>query len=175
MSSLYKRILGPQYEKLPVVVQELHNYEGSSIYRGECRVERGTNMISNLCATILSLPKAGEAVPVEVKFKQEGEKEHWQRSFDGQPFRSLQWQKNNLLYERLNLTTLVFKVIATPEKLSLELQDVRILGVSMLSILHPKVIAQESEVNGKFQFTIHTTLPLTGLLVAYKGTLERVS
>ncbi|MDG1286908.1 MAG: DUF4166 domain-containing protein [Rickettsiales bacterium] len=174
MKPLYKRILGDTYAQLPQAVQALHAYEGEALYRGHCDVERGSHGLSNFFANLLSLPKAGKAVEVAVKFSQQGEKEVWQRSFAGKPFKSVQWLQGGLLYERLNFTTLLFEVVANSECLSLNLKGVRVLGIPMLAFLRPNVVAQEHEVEGKFQFTIHTIVPIIGLLVAYKGTLEKV-
>jgi len=82
---------------------------------------------------------------------------------------------DGLLFERLNLTTLIFEVVANSQGLSLQLKGMRVLGIPLLKVLRPTVIAKEEELNGKFQFTIRTTLPMIGLLVAYKGTLEKVN
>jgi len=75
VNPLYKRILGEEYSQLPQAVQALHDYDEQTLYRGVCNVQRGNNFLSNLCANILSLPKAGNNVEVEVNFSQTGNKE----------------------------------------------------------------------------------------------------
>mgnify|MGYP005726027529 CR=1 FL=1 len=175
MTCLYKRLLGSRYGLLPQAVQQLHDVQGEYVWHGRCDVKRGTHFFARILAEILSLPRSGQDIDVEVRFKQEGEKEHWRRSFGGRPFQSVQWQEGELLYERLNLTTLVFEVITSPERLSLSLCGLRVCGIPVLGVLRPEVSAEEREMDKKFHFTIHTTLPLIGLLVAYEGTLEPVN
>lgn len=174
MTSLYKRILGEKYAILPKAVQQLHDFDSEAVYEGKCYVRRGTGLLSNIFADLLSLPKTGENSSVSVHFRSEGAKECWNRSFNGRPFRSVQWQAGDLLYEKLNFTTLVFKVVATGQMLDLDLQQVYVLGLPLIRFLSPKVIARETEEDGRFHFFIRTSLPLLGVLVEYEGNLERV-
>ncbi|MEI7669694.1 MAG: DUF4166 domain-containing protein [Pseudomonadota bacterium] len=175
MKSLYKRILGEQYEILPFAVRQLHDYETEATYKGRASVKRGKNIFSNLLANLLSLPKTNENAEVIVHFESKNEKELWNRSFNGEKFNSLQWQVGDLLYERLNFTTLIFKIVATNQMLDLQLQQVYVFGIHQMRFICPKVIARETETDNKFHFFIQTTLPLLGLLVEYEGSLERVS
>ncbi len=173
--SLYRRILGEKYAVMPKAVQELHNVTTELNYAGNCRVKRGRGKLSNLFADILSLPKSGEDVEVKVNLQAKGEKELWSRRFNGKPFKSLQWQVGDLLYERLNFTTLVFKIVVNEQMLDLELQQVYIFGIPQMRFLRPKVIARETEQGGRFHFFIHTSLPFFGHLIEYEGELIKVA
>lgn len=173
VGSLYQHILAARYAVLPQAVQRLHAVDSEIHYSGRCEVKRGRGYILNLLADILSLPKAGENVDVNVHIKQQDDKEIWTRHFNGRRFRSMQWYQNGLLYERLPFTTLVMKVAATPERLSLELQQVYVLGLPLAGVLKPKVTAVETQQLNNFCFHIRVELPVLGLLVEYKGALTQ--
>lgn len=174
MKSLYQRILGEQFFLLPKVLQNLHSDDKEGVYRGKCRVKRGKNLISNMLAKFLSLPKEGEDVEIIVNLKVDRQRELWHRCFNGQWFKSMQWQVGELLYEKLNcMTTLAFKVEASEEGLVFQLHQVYILGIPQIHFFCPKVLMRETEVSGKIHFFIQTSLPLFGLLVEYEGSLEK--
>lgn len=175
MTSLYQQLLGERYTILPPAVRALHSYEGHAIYRGRCNVQRGRNFLANIIANILSLPPAGTDVDVSVDFTQDGRKEIWHRVFAGKRFHSVQWQKGDILCERLPFTTLHFRIHVTESALNLDLQQVYLLGIPLIVFLRPKVKAEETERDGLFHFSIRTTLPLLGLLVAYEGSLQRAA
>jgi len=169
---LYKRLLGERYQTLPPTVQALHDVQGSVTWRGRFIAIRGQHPLSRLIASLLSLPKAGDDLPLSVTFTQDGEKEHWERDFDGHRFSSLQWTQNGKLYEKLRLVTLIFIIEANAQELRLQLEDVRLFGLSVKG-LRPQVSAVESERDGIFHVDVEVRLPLLGLLVEYHCWLER--
>lgn len=170
--TLYREILGDRFALLPPAVQALHDHPGEAVYAGTCYVKRGTNLCAHLLADLLSLPKASPHAEVTVRFQTRGDTEIWERHFNGRKFKSLQWQEGELLYEHIPFTTLVFRVNANSEKLALELQHLLVFSIFKLRWFIPQVIAEEREVEGKFQFFISTTLPFLGLLIEYQGTLD---
>lgn len=170
--SLYQNMLLGRYAVLPQAVQRLHAVDGEIKYSGRAEVKRGRGYIVNLLADLLSLPKAGSNVDVNVHIEQQGDKEIWTRHFNGQKFRSVQWHKGGLLYERLPLTTLVMAVETSQERLRLELQQVYVFGLPVAGLLRPKVTAVETQQFTSFCFHIKVELPLLGLLVEYKGALN---
>ena len=70
---------------------------------------------------------------------------------------------------------MVFNIETTSEKLSLHLKQVYTLGLPVSWIFKPKVIAEETEKNGKFYVNVDVQLPLFGLLVKYNGWLIRAN
>lgn len=168
---LYKRYLQERYDVLPPAVQRLHDYNHEITYNGECDVIRGGNLFCRFVATILSLPPNGQNYSLKVHFKKEGGAEHWTRYFGDQQFYSKQWDQAGILFEKINITTLAFKIDVSDQALNLALKQVYVLGLPIGWLFKPKVIARESERNGDFIVNVEVHLPLFGLLIKYDGWL----
>src|SRR5262249_34584632 len=65
-SSLYRRVLGPQFDVMPEVLRRFHDTKGGGSARGTLRVERGAGWLERALATLLRLPHAGTEVPVRL-------------------------------------------------------------------------------------------------------------
>lgn len=169
---LYRRILSERYGILPNAVQKLHDYKDEITYTGKCDVVRGAHPFCRFVAWILSLPPEGAGHDLKVYFKQDGLAEHWTRYFGKKSFYSRQWEKGGVLYERINITTLAFDFKVTKQDLNLVLRQVYVLGLPVAWLFKPKVIARESEADGKFQVNVEVHLPFFGLLVKYDGWLK---
>lgn len=169
---LYQRYLQERYAVLPAAVQTLHDYDEEITYSGACDVIRGYSPFCRFVATILSLPPDGQNHPLKVHFKKDGGAEHWTRYFGDQKFYSKQWDQDGILYERINITTLAFKIDVTDRDLNLILKQVYVLGLPVGWLFKPKVIARESERDGDFIVNVEVHLPVFGLLVKYDGWLS---
>ncbi len=120
---------------------------------------------------ILGLPRPGE-VPIQLTFTRQGDREYWSRRFGEDVFRSTQWLSHGKLYEKINTVTLVFHVQANVQGLQLHVESIRFLGIPIFKLLRPKIVAQETEAQGRACFLVDVTLPLIGHLVRYEGWLE---
>lgn len=175
VAPLYQRLLGERYAILPAKIRELHDVQERVTFRGRCSARRGKNPLNRLAATILSMPKDGEDIPLTVTFTQQGEQEYWERDFGGHGFNSLQWLHEGKLYERMWPVTLVFEVETDETRLALKLEGMKLLGIPMLTLVRPDVSAIETERDGRFHVDVEVRLPLLGLLVEYHGWLEQES
>jgi len=171
---LYRRLLGPAFDALPLRVRELHDLDRISVWEGRAGVQRGRSPVARMAAWLASLPPAGDDQPLRVTFAAVKHKEIWARQFGKALFRSVQHELGGLLYERVGLATFVFAAIATTNGLSLRLHGFRLLGIPMPRMLHPAIDTFESERDGRYQFEVEAHLPLFGLLVCYAGWLEQV-
>ena len=169
---LYRRIIGKRFDELPPLVRELHDLEGTSVWKGRAEVQRGRSLVSRLVGALSSLPPAGDDHALHVTFSALGERELWERQFGTSLFRSVQYERNGLLCERVAVTTFVFATFASPQGLALEIEGFRVLGVPLPRFLHPTVRTFESERDGRYRFEVEAHLPLFGLLVRYAGWLE---
>jgi hypothetical protein len=171
---LYRRLLGPAFDMLPGRVRELHDLNGFSAWQGRAKVERGRSLVARVAAALSSLPPEGNDQPLRVTFAPVADKEIWARQFGKALFRSVQYERNGLLRERVAISTFVFKAIASADGLALRLDGFRLLGVPMPRMLHPAVSTFESDRDGRYRFEVEAHLPLVGLLVRYTGWLERM-
>lgn len=172
MTPIYRTILGDAYQHLPQPVQDLHDLSDHAVWRGTANIQRGRGL-AGLFGTMMSMPPAGEDIPVTVTFTRNGKKEIWQRDFAGACFSTRQWAKNGFLYESLRGGgLLVFRLVSSPESLTLVLEDMRMWGIPVRWLLRPEITATESVENGRFCFDVRLSLWPLGFIVAYHGTLE---
>jgi Domain of unknown function (DUF4166) len=171
--ALYRSLLGEQFELLPARVRDLHDLVEPAVWIGRADVERGQSWMARALAAIFSLPLDGTDQPLRVSFVPGNEQEVWTRRFGARTFRSVQSANEGLLSERIGVSCLVSSLEASADGLALRLQDVRVLGISLPRMLHPRVRTFESEQDGRYRFEAEAHLPVVGLLVRYVGWLER--
>lgn len=173
MQPLYRRLLGARFEDLPPRVRALHDVRETQVWVGRADVERGRSLLSRTIATLFGLPPAGRDQALEVTFTPDGGTELWLRRFGDAVFRSLQYERRDLLRERVGPSTFVFALDVSADGLALRLRGVRLLGVPLPSFLAPSVRTFESERDGRYSFEVEASLPLLGRIVRYEGWLER--
>ena len=169
---LFRRVIGPAFEALPPQIRAIHDGGNARTYSGRCEVVRGTGLLSRLCAAVASLPPAGESVPLRVSITPDARGETWERSFDGRPMRSALRERGGLLEERLGPTVLRFALEAGPEAIEWKLVEVHSFGVPLPLAWFDKVRARESLDGALYRFEVRAELPVAGLLVHYRGTLD---
>lgn len=75
--TLYRTMLGGQFEKLPDKLQEMHG--GASLAKGRADIKRGTSPLARLICAIAHVPKTGRDVPIETSFEPIDGGERWTR------------------------------------------------------------------------------------------------
>lgn len=168
---IFRELLGPAFELLPSRVRHLHLQAGLAVYSGEVEVERGTGLLSRLCGWATRLPPSGRG-PVTVHIDADGSGESWVRHMGGHAMPSRLWAADGLLCERLGLVTFGFRITAEQGCLVWRVVRVRALGLPLPSRMFAGVAARESEEAGRYLFDVSAALPLTGLLVRYRGWLH---
>ncbi len=178
---LYRKILGPAFATLPPRLQELHGSTAMRRWTGQAEVRRGTGIGARILGAILGFPKTASWVPVTVTFSPEAGAERWTRSFGGQIFSSMQscgvGRNQYLLVERFGIASFAMALVVEHGRLFLIPRRWSLLGIPMPGFLLPAGSSFETEEAGDFRFDIEIRTPLTGLIVAYRGTLmpeERV-
>lgn len=168
---VFQQLLGADFAELPPGVQHLHLRSGTTVYAGEVRVERGSGVLSRLCAWATRLPSAGRG-PVAVEIASDPSAERWTRHIGGHAMRSRLWASDGLLCERLGLVTFGFRLGVEHGQLVWRVQRVRALGVPLPARAFGAVVARESEADGRYTFDVSAALPGVGLLVHYRGWLH---
>ena len=171
--ALYRSLLGKRFDVLPARVRELHDLMQPTVWAGRADVARGSSWIARALAALFSLPPDGKDQRLHVSFLPGNGREVWTREFGAHTFRSVQFERDGLLAERIGACCLMSALEASPDGLAMQLEDVRIFGFSLPRLLHPSVRTFESEQDGRYRFEAEAHLPLVGLLVRYAGWLER--
>ena len=102
--------------------------------------------------------------------------ERWTREFAGKRFTSRQRQGKDrneyLLLERFGLVEIALALVIANERLWLVPRSWSFAGIPLPRVLLPRGQSFECEIDGRFAFDVTIDLPLVGLVVAYRGTLE---
>jgi hypothetical protein len=173
---LYRRVLGKAFSALPPRLQELHGSATARKWAGFAEVRRGRGPAAALVAALIGFPRTALRVPVTVTFSPENGAERWVRSFDGKSFSSVQsagiGKDQHLLVERFGPASVSLALVLDGDRLSLVPRRWSLLGIVMPRFLLPKGLSFETERDGQFCFDVEVSMPLIGLVVAYKGSLH---
>lgn len=169
---LFRRLMGAAFDGLPPQIRAVHEGQPNRSWSGRCRVTRGTGWLSRLCGALASLPSAAEAVPLRVSIVADARGETWKRDFGGKVMRSTMRERDGLLEERLGPTVFRFALLAEVQGIRWRLAGVRTLGIPLPVAWFGKVSAEESLDGSLYQFDVRAELPVAGLLVHYRGTLD---
>jgi hypothetical protein len=178
-TTTYGTILGPALATLPKPVQDLHSLSKTQTWTGTAQVRGGTTALSRIIARIIGFPKTGNDIPVTVTLARQGNRELWQRNFDGQKFKSIQWagqgRNAHLLMERFGAITVALALETRGAELHLTPVSGSLLGIPLPKFMLPHGDTFETEQNNKFVFDVTIKAPLVGLIVAYRGTLIKTT
>ncbi|MBY3333984.1 DUF4166 domain-containing protein [Rhizobium laguerreae] len=171
---LYRQILGSAWERLPPAISALHA-GGARVASGRARIERGGGLLARIVAGVIGFPRAGEDVPVTVRFVPDGDREVWTRDFGGKVFCSWQVEgkgrDRHLLAEVFGPFRVLMALVPDGEKLRLVVRGWRFCGIPLPMFLAPGGDTYEEERDGRFHFHVEIGGRLTGLVVRYTGWL----
>ncbi len=179
-ASLYRRILGEAFVRLPSALQVMH--DGVQVAEGGALVDRGGGVLARVVARLVGFPPAGREIPVTVTFRIERGREHWQRAF-GNPaisrvHRFSSWQEQGrgrferLLCERFGPFRFGLALVVDGASLRLVLRGWSFAGLPLPLFLAPSIAALETADDGRFHFDVAISHRLTGLIVHYRGWLQ---
>ena len=172
---LYRRMLREAWDWLPAPLQTLHDLRGEMIADGVAVVERGKGLLARLVALVMGFPRAGEDVPLTVRFRVDHGREHWRRTFAGRSFSSIQEEGQGrfagLLCERFGPLNAGMALVIEDGRMRLIVRRWSFLGIPMPLALAPRGDSYEFVQDGRFQFHVEIGHPLTGKIVSYRGSL----
>jgi alkylated DNA nucleotide flippase Atl1 len=176
---LYWQLLGSAFNDLPPRLQELHGSRQARVWTGVAQVRRGRGAMARIIAAILGFPTAAAQAPVTVAFAPEKDGERWTRNFAGKIFTSTQSRGSGrdeyLLVERFGAISVALALVLDCGRLRLIPRRWRLWGIPMPRFLLPTGASFEAEEDNQFCFDVDISVPLIGLIVAYRGTLEPVA
>jgi hypothetical protein len=170
--SLYAQLLSERYALLPPAVQRFHALQGEYSLSGRVRVEAAPTAAGRVLAWFLGAPTRSTEGAIHFSLDATAQREIWIRHFPGATMRSVLALEGGSLCERLGITTLSFQLDATTDRLSMRLTGMRVLGIPCPAFLRPRVLAEETEQDGRFHFEIRTAMPIVGAVIAYIGHLD---
>src|SRR5262249_4658793 len=136
-------------------------------------------LLSRFLARLLRLPLPAEAVGTRLRVSPSRDAERWFRAFGGRRLVTMQRERRGLLAERFGVLEFLYRLQVVEQGLEYDQKVVALaLGPFLLRLpfwLSPRVVARESPGKGPHhtQVDVRVTHPLLGLLLAYKGQLER--
>jgi len=176
---LYARILGDAWRELPAKIRDMHDVRGRAAAEGRARVERGRGVLARLACAVIGFPQANSDTSVGVQFDASNGVETWTRTFGSDRFKSRQLagrgRSERLLCERFGALTFAMALVVAGERLALVLRRWSIFGLPLPMWLCPRSESYESAEQGRFNFHVRISHPLTGLIIRYDGWLVRKS
>jgi hypothetical protein len=168
--SLYARLLGPAFERLPPALQSIHDARRSKLYVGRCDI-RGGGLIARTIARLAGLPIARTDVPIEVTVSATDAGEHWLRKFGTQRMQSQLTDRKQRLEERLGPVVLTFDLSAQQERIVWSLYSARLALLPLPLTWLLKCAATEALHDGRYGFDVSAHVRGIGLIVHYRGWL----
>ncbi len=169
MPSLYRRLLGSVFDTLPARLRDFHDVETTWSGRATFKITRGRGVLRNVIASLGGLPQAGEAVPLRLTIRAEGEGERWVREFGSKRLESVQRAWDGLLVETFGAVTLGFRLVAEPPALRLEPARLWVGGIPWFHRLAPYGDGVEVGEPDGCAVVATAYAPLLGMIVRYEG------
>jgi hypothetical protein len=171
-TSLYRRVLGPDFDALPAVLKRFHDAAEGGRAQGTFRVVRGSGVVRNIVASLLRLPKAGENVPICLEVVVQGDRERWLRHFPGRCTTTVEWADGNLLMERFGLSSFSSILAVEGSRVRYIFQRAWLAGIPLPVWLSPHVESYVDAGETGWRVVVHIFAPILGEIVHYEGWVE---
>jgi hypothetical protein len=169
--SLYARLLGPAFERLPPALQSIHDARRVKRYSGRGKVRRGAGLIARIIGRFAGLPASGADIPIEVTINATRDGEDWIRKFGTQRMQSRLTDRKQRLEERLGLMVLTFDLSVQQERIVWSLHGARLALLPLPLTWLLSCAASEGIDDGRYDFDVSAHVRGIGLIVHYKGWL----
>ena len=174
---LYRRLMGNSWCQLAEPIQSMH--ATSSIVRacGQLRIDYGPHPVARLLARLLRLPHPSPAADTRLVVSARGDREHWERTFDGRRFATLQYRWHDDLAERFGLLQFRFRLQVCDGSLLYIQRQAAVLcwpvPLPIPALCAPRMEAREDRAAPKrVHVEVRVVLPGIGLLISYAGIVE---
>ena len=171
-ASLYETVLGERYTQLASAVQAFHRIAGRVALHGEVETEPPASRMARWLAWCIRTPRTPTHGPIRFTLDATTTEETWTRHFPHHTMRSTLSLHQGLIMERLGAVRLFFALEAEHGVLRMRLEGLRFLGVPCPAWLRPAVVAEETGDGDHFQFNVRASVPLLGVVAAYRGYLD---
>ena len=174
--SLYRRVLGSEWARLPPSLRRMHDLNGAMTAEGTARVETGKGLLAGLVRRLVGFPEAAETVAVKVSFISRDGDELWTRQFGSAIFSSTQragrGRDDRLIVEQFGPARIWLALVLADGRLRLVARRWSLLALPWPLFLAPGGETYEFEASGRFHFHVEIRHPWMGLIVKYSGALD---
>jgi hypothetical protein len=169
-ASLYRRLLGPDFDRLPPALRRFHDASGGGSAAGVVRIQRGGRLATRAVARMLRLPAEGDRVDVTLRVTvQKDGRERWERAFGAHRLRTTQWLERGRLIERVGAAAFAFEVAADERGMRFRSVGCRWLGVALPPRLAVGVDADVWGFDEHWDVKVVVRAPRTGVISSYEG------
>ncbi len=171
--TLYRRVLGDDFGKLPKQIRDMHTRAFRATGRAD--IVRGRSLLARLICAFSRLPATGLGVPVVTTFDPIEGGERWTRVFNNESFQTdimFDDKTSGALTERFGPFVFTLKMLANEEGNDLVPESVKLWGIALPRFLCPEAIGRERVKNGLYHFDVVVRFPLSGDVVRYDGVLS---
>ena len=172
--TLYRTLLGSQFDILPDKLQEMHG--GASRAKGRADIERGTSPLARLSCALSHVPKTGRDVVIETSFESIDGGERWTRRFNGEAFQTDMLIDPDAprprLSEKFGPFLFRLRMVAHKDGIDLMPESVSLWGLPLPKFLCPEAIGLERVKDGRYHFDVSVRFPLAGEVLSYQGWIE---
>lgn len=164
---------------LPEVIQRMHDVHDIVEASGHADISWGNSMPSRLAARLLGMPPPGTDLPAHVQFIRTGSGEILRRRYGGSTLETLQiaghGANRNFLLEAFGPVTLVIRLVPGSTGLALNLHRAMLFGLPLPRAFWPTLDASEQADGDTYRFRVVIGLPLVGMIIRYRGSLQPVA
>lgn len=172
--TLYRDLLGSQFDRLPDKLQEMHG--GAALAKGRADIKRGTSPLARLICALSHVPKTGCDVIIETSFESIEGGERWTRRFDGEAFQTDMLIDRDAprprLSEKFGPFLFRLRMIAHQDGIDLMPESVSLWGLPLPKLMCPEAIGLERVKDGRYHFDVSVRFPLAGEVLTYQGWIE---
>jgi hypothetical protein len=175
MKTLFRKLLGSDFELLPEPVRRFHTLERERFTSGRSDVTAPKRSPGALLLSLVAgLPAPGLDVETRVRFSPLPQgREYWRRDFAGRRYQSvMEAARDGRLIEHFGPFDLFFDLAASPDGLHWSLSEWRLLRIPLPRFTKPTIECLESGEGLRFMFDIDVVFPIVGRVVHYSGALE---
>lgn len=175
----YQQALGNGWDHIPDITRQLHSPDPVVVFEGLADISRTANILANLAADIMGLPKAGNGVPARITVTRQDDGETLERNYGGRVFatrqRVLPLNGETLLVETVGPFILYFRLTGHKDGIDFALVKAQLWGLTLPPWLAPRMRAAERADGDVHVFDVGSALPLLGELVSYTGRLRQIA
>ena len=168
-ATLYQRILGERFSRLPPALQQFHGQVKGGCAEGTVTVERGRGILRRGLAALLRLPPPGQEIPLQLEVVTENGCERWIRHFGDYCLDTLQWQEGSLLVEKAGLLQFGFRLIVEDSALVFQQQFCRLGKLPLPCFAAISISATVRDYGQGWRVEVVISAPFLGVITTYRG------